>query len=91
LTVRDQFKEKNLEYIANFLAEEDMFVQGFDMGPIYKFCKEKKANEYKNRLNELANTRIIYHKKLVWNHHEFKDPQYQMKLKELIEEFYDNK
>jgi hypothetical protein len=88
LTVRDQFKEKKLDYIANILAEEDMLVQGFDIGPIYKVSKEKKANEYKKRLDELANTRIIYHKKLVWNHHEFKDPEYQLKLQELIEEFY---
>ncbi|MFZ0564978.1 MAG: hypothetical protein WAM28_02145 [Chlamydiales bacterium] len=44
LIVKDQFKDKTIDFVANFLAEEDMLVQGMDMGPVYErfyVCKDK--------------------------------------------------
>jgi hypothetical protein len=91
LITRDKLKEKNLDYVANFLAEEDVLVQGLDMGTEYKLAKENKAIRYKKRLDELSNTTVLYNTDKKGIHHGFSDPHYQQKLKELINGRYGKK
>ncbi|MBN4067240.1 hypothetical protein JYU14_04065 [Simkania negevensis] len=88
LMVRDQFRNKNAGDIVRYLAEEDLIVQGLDTGPAYESFKKEKMAKYKKRLEELSNTKIIYHKKTKGLHHEFNNPHYQAKLRELVNGFY---
>jgi len=88
LIIRDQFKDKNLDFVANYLAQEDMIIEGIDMGPIYDLYEHEKAKSYRRRLDELRNTKIIYHDKGRGIHHGFDDPHYQTKLRELVSNIY---
>lgn len=85
LIIRDRFKDKQLEFIADFLADEDLLAEGYDDGPIYQQLKEKRVSKYKKRLEELTNTHLIYHRKDGGLHHGFDDPNYHKKLIQLVD------
>lgn len=68
-----------------------MLIEGIDMGPAYDLWEREKAKSHKKRLDELRNTKIIYHQKGSGAQHSFNDPYYQAKLKELITNIYDEK
>lgn len=89
MIIRDQFKDKNLDFVANLLAQEDMLIEGIDMGPAYDLWEQEKAKKHRKKLAELCNTKIIYHQRVARYHHSFDEPNYQAKLRELINNIYD--
>jgi len=84
LIVRDENGSRGHDFTANTLAEEDAIIRGMDFGIEYDFYKNGKFDEYKKRLEELSNTKIIYREKGPDVQHAFEDIHYQEKLKELI-------
>lgn len=84
LIIRDQFKDKSLDFVANFIAKEDMLTEGMDLGPAYELWEQEKAKKYRRRLDELRNTQIIYRRKGSPPQHSFSDCYYQAKLNELV-------
>lgn len=90
--VRDLFAGKSLDSVADFLAQEDMLIEGMEMGGhLYERRKNEKTTKYRKRLDELCHTQIIYHSKGSGLQHSFDDPNYQTKLRELIDNLYGHK
>lgn len=91
LIIRDQFCEENLDFVANFLAKEDLIIEGLDESLAHEFWERERTQKYRKRLDELCNTSIIYHEKESGVQHGFDDHHYQAKLRELIDNLYDQK